>query len=91
MTGRVGSQGHSPANVNAYFLRVTDTGAWSILKSDKSATVTALASGSGTLATGETLTVLGTPLFDASAPLSGYQSVGSYGIDECLDIVEREL
>ena len=31
--GRVGTQAKTPANVNAYFFRVSDTGAWSIVKS----------------------------------------------------------
>src|SRR2546421_11664916 len=34
LQGRVGTQVRSPANVNAYLLRVTDKGAWSVIKSD---------------------------------------------------------
>jgi hypothetical protein len=46
LQGRVGTQqAHAPAKVNAYFLRVSSAGAWSILKSDTSATLTTLASG----------------------------------------------
>ena len=35
----------SPANLNAYYLRVTDTGSWSILSNNSSGTVRTLASG----------------------------------------------
>jgi hypothetical protein len=48
LQGRVGTQGRTPKQVNAYFLRVTNTGAWSILKSDTTPTVTTLASGTTT-------------------------------------------
>jgi hypothetical protein len=41
---RVGTQAKTPANVNAYFFRVSDTGAWSIVRSGTSRTRT-LASG----------------------------------------------
>jgi hypothetical protein len=44
LQGRVGTQGHDPAKLDAYFLRVTDKGAWSIIRSTQSAPVT-LASG----------------------------------------------
>jgi hypothetical protein len=53
LQGRVGTQGGNPAQLNAYFLRVTDTGAWSIVKSTQttpstlsSGTVNALGTGS---------------------------------------------
>jgi hypothetical protein len=46
LQGRVGTQGHDPAKLDAYFLRVTDKGAWSILKSTQSSP-TVLASGTG--------------------------------------------
>jgi hypothetical protein len=45
LQGRVGTQGHAPNDVNAYFLRISDTGAWSILKSDTTAALTTLKSG----------------------------------------------
>ena len=45
--GRVGTQqGFAPANINAYYLRVTNSGAWSILKNTTGGTVTTIASGS---------------------------------------------
>ena len=45
--GRVGTQqGFSPAHINAYYLRVTNGGAWSILKNTTGGTVTTIASGS---------------------------------------------
>ncbi len=44
LQGRVGTQGHDPAKLDAYFLRVTDKGAWSIIKSTQT-TPTTLASG----------------------------------------------
>ncbi|MGO8946501.1 MAG: RICIN domain-containing protein, partial [Ktedonobacterales bacterium] len=45
--GRVGTQeGFSPANINAYYFRVTNGGAWSILKNTSGGTVTTLNSGS---------------------------------------------
>src|SRR5439155_936416 len=44
---RVGKQGHDPAKLEAYFLRVTDKGAWSIIKSTQSTPAT-LASGTAT-------------------------------------------
>ncbi|MBA2677089.1 MAG: RICIN domain-containing protein, partial [Ktedonobacteraceae bacterium] len=45
--GRVGTQqGFSPANINAYYLRVTSRGAWSILKNTTGGTVTTITSGS---------------------------------------------
>jgi O-glycosyl hydrolase len=46
LQGRVGTQTKTPANVNAYFFRVSDTGAWSIIKSGTNAKLTTLASGS---------------------------------------------
>jgi hypothetical protein len=45
LAGRVGTQGVSPDRVNAYFLRVTDGGAWTVLKSDTTPTLTTLAKG----------------------------------------------
>jgi len=45
LQGRVGTQGHMPKQLNAYFLRVTNTGAWSIIKSDTTPTEKVLASG----------------------------------------------
>ncbi len=46
LLGRVGTQaGFSPANINAYYLRVTDGGAWSILKNTSGGTLSTLASG----------------------------------------------
>ena len=49
LLGRVGTQaGFSPANINAYYLRVTSAGAWSILKNTSGGTVTTLKSGSVT-------------------------------------------
>lgn len=45
LQGRVGTQGLSPDRVNAYFLRVTDGGAWSLLKSDTTPKLTTLAGG----------------------------------------------
>lgn len=45
--GRVNTQqGFSPAHINAYYLRVSDAGAWSILKNSTGGTVTTLQSGS---------------------------------------------
>jgi glycosyl hydrolase family 59/glycosyl hydrolase family 59 (putative galactocerebrosidase) len=44
LQGRVGTQTKTPANVNAYFFRVSDTGAWSIVKS-ATGRVSTLASG----------------------------------------------
>ena len=46
LQGRVGTQTKTPANVNAYFFRISDTGAWSIIKSGTDAKLTTLASGS---------------------------------------------
>jgi Glycosyl hydrolase family 59 len=44
--GRVTSQqAFSPANINAYYLRVTNTGNWSILRNNTSGNLTTLASG----------------------------------------------
>jgi hypothetical protein len=49
LLGRVGTQaGFSPANINAYYLRVSNTGAWSVLKNTSGGTITTLASGSTT-------------------------------------------
>jgi O-glycosyl hydrolase len=48
LQGRVGTQTKTPSNVNAYFFRVSDTGAWSIVKSSTAGTAgtrTTLASG----------------------------------------------
>lgn len=44
--GRVGTQqGFWPANINAYYLHVSDSGAWSILRNSTSGTLTTLKSG----------------------------------------------
>ena len=48
LQGRVGTQGRTPKQLNAYFLRVADTGAWSIIRSDGVPSETVLASGTGT-------------------------------------------
>jgi hypothetical protein len=46
LMGRVGTQqGFSPANINAYYLRVANTGAWSILRNSTGGTLTTLSSG----------------------------------------------
>jgi hypothetical protein len=46
LIGRAGTQSYSgAAGLNAYFLRVTDTGAWSILRSNTDNAFTTLASG----------------------------------------------
>jgi O-glycosyl hydrolase len=46
LIGRASSQGYTgAAGLNAYYLRVTDTGAWSILRSNTANTFTTLASG----------------------------------------------
>jgi hypothetical protein len=47
LQGRAGTQGHNPGQLNAYFLRVTDKGGWSILKSTQTSPTT-LASGTAT-------------------------------------------
>jgi hypothetical protein len=54
LLGRASTQSYTGAGgINAYSLHVTDTGAWSILRSDTSNTLTALASGTvATLGTG---------------------------------------
>ncbi|MBV9709904.1 MAG: hypothetical protein JO011_03180, partial [Ktedonobacteraceae bacterium] len=44
--GRVNTQARPPTHINAYYLRVTDGGAWSILKGDTKGTLTTLGSGS---------------------------------------------
>jgi O-glycosyl hydrolase len=46
LQGRVGTQAKTPANVNAYFLRISDTGAWSIVRS-ATGRVSTIASGTG--------------------------------------------
>ena len=44
--GRVGTQkGFSPADINAYYFQVANTGAWSIFRNNTSGTITTLASG----------------------------------------------
>lgn len=46
LMGRVNTQaGFTPANINAYYLRVSNSGAWSILKNTSGGTVTTLNSG----------------------------------------------
>ncbi len=45
--GRVGTQqGFSPAHINGYYLRVTNGGAWSMLKNSSGGTISTLLSGS---------------------------------------------
>ncbi len=46
LLGRVGTIQRSPANINAYYLRVTNGGAWSIRKNSLSGTLTTLNAGS---------------------------------------------
>ncbi|MFI9365843.1 ricin-type beta-trefoil lectin domain protein [Kitasatospora sp. NPDC053057] len=46
LLGRVGQQGRNNNGLNAYHLRVSDTGAWSILRSDLNWNFTTLAQGS---------------------------------------------
>ncbi|MEV6011401.1 RICIN domain-containing protein [Streptomyces sp. NPDC051976] len=46
--GRVGTQAHNNNGLNAYHLRLTDTGAWSLLKTDGAWNWTTLASGTVT-------------------------------------------
>jgi O-glycosyl hydrolase len=49
LIGRASAYPHeSPANLDAYYLRVSDSGAWSILSNNTSGTVRTLASGSTT-------------------------------------------
>jgi len=43
--GRIGTIQRSPASINAYYLRVTNGGAWSILKNSISGTITTLKAG----------------------------------------------
>lgn len=43
--GRVNTQGRPPTHINAYYLRVTDGGIWSILRCDTKGTLTTLQSG----------------------------------------------
>jgi uncharacterized protein YvpB len=46
LMGRVGTQqGFGPANINAYYLRVSDSGTWSILKNTSGGTETTLKTG----------------------------------------------
>lgn len=46
LMGRVGTQkGFSPGSINAYYLKLTNTGAWSILRNSATGAVTTLASG----------------------------------------------
>ncbi|MBF9067253.1 ricin-type beta-trefoil lectin domain protein [Streptacidiphilus fuscans] len=52
LLGRVNQQGRNNNGLNAYHLRVSDTGAWSIVKSDTSWNFTTLASGTTTAALG---------------------------------------
>jgi len=47
LLGRVSTQkGFAPADINAYYLQVASTGAWSIFRNNTSGTITTLASGS---------------------------------------------
>ncbi|WP_328462149.1 ricin-type beta-trefoil lectin domain protein [Streptomyces sp. NBC_00448] len=49
LLARVGNQaGFNPANIDAYYLQVSDTGAWSILRNSSSGIRTTLASGTTT-------------------------------------------
>jgi hypothetical protein len=49
LLGRVGTQtGFSPADLNAYYFQVANTGAWSIFRNNTSGTITTLASGTTT-------------------------------------------
>ena len=49
LLGRVGTQtGFSPADLNAYYFQVANTGAWSIFRNNTSGTITTLASGTAT-------------------------------------------
>jgi hypothetical protein len=48
LQGRVGTQGQRPSQLNAYFFRVSNTGAWQIIKSDTTPALTTLASGTTT-------------------------------------------
>ncbi len=48
LLGRVGQQGRNNNGLNAYHLRVSDTGAWSIQRSDTSWSFTTIASGTTT-------------------------------------------
>lgn len=45
LLGRIGRQGHNNNGLNAYHLRLSDTGTWSILKSDTSWSFATLATG----------------------------------------------
>jgi hypothetical protein len=46
LLGRVGTQkGFAPADINAYYFQVANTGAWSIFRNNTSGTITTLASG----------------------------------------------
>jgi hypothetical protein len=53
LQGRVGTQTKTPANVNAYFFRVADTGAWSIVKSGTSRVSTLVSGTTKALGTGK--------------------------------------
>ncbi|MGH3158092.1 MAG: ricin-type beta-trefoil lectin domain protein [Streptosporangiaceae bacterium] len=49
LLGRAGTQeGFSPANINDYYLQLSNTGAWSIVRNSTSGTLTTLASGTVT-------------------------------------------
>ena len=49
LLGRVGTQkAFGPARINEYYLQLSDTGAWSIVRNDTSGTLTTLASGTVT-------------------------------------------
>ncbi|HEY0807740.1 MAG TPA: LamG-like jellyroll fold domain-containing protein, partial [Pseudonocardiaceae bacterium] len=45
LIGRAGAENLDPCGLNAYYLRVTDTGSWSILRNNSSCAMTTLASG----------------------------------------------
>jgi hypothetical protein len=49
LLGRVGTMaGFSPANINDYYLQLSNTGAWSVIRNSTSGTLTTLASGTVT-------------------------------------------
>jgi hypothetical protein len=47
LLGRAGTQDNKGCGLNAYYLRVSDTGAWSIVRNNTSCTQTTVASGTG--------------------------------------------
>ena len=78
LLGRVNAQSRPQADQNAYLFRVSDTGAWSIVKSDTSGTYTTLASGTTTpLGTGTWHTMSLTMQGSAISGAVDGQTVGS--------------